>query len=155
MHFLLWAKGSHESTNFDTFNCYLIKLCKIPHVIFQIITSFSYSFVWLFSVMKDNCLVLVRSNLIYFVRNGLTKCKSLRLLSAQIKINQILVIFETNRFFFKFCITLQYHETKLLGTFLAEILYTFNKRILLNYKFVEISREQPKVWNLHVNGLVL
>ena len=46
MHFLLWIKGSLESTNFDTFqlllkiiiinNYYsLMKIYQIPHVIFQ------------------------------------------------------------------------------------------------------------------------
>ena len=56
----------------------------------------------------------------------------------QIKIHQILVSFEaTNQFFFKFCITRQCHETQLLCTFLAEILYTFNKRSLSRYKFGE------------------
>ena len=64
----------------------------------------------------------------------------MRLLSARIKIHQILVSFETtNQFFFKFCINLQCHETQLLCTFLAEILYTFNKRSLSRYKFGEIE----------------
>ena len=57
------------------------------------------------------------------------KCKFLRLLSARIKIHQILVIFETtNRFFFEFYVTLQCHETQLFRTFLAKILYTLNKK---------------------------
>ena len=64
----------------------------------------------------------------------------MRLLSARIKIHQILVVFETtNQFFFKFCIKFQCHETQLLWTFLAEILYTFNKRSLSRYKFGEIE----------------
>ena len=62
----------------------------------------------------------------------------LRLLSAQIKIHQVLVSFETTEhFFFKFCINLQCHEAQLLCTFEAEILYTFNKRNLSRYKFGE------------------
>ena len=63
----------------------------------------------------------------------------MRLLSVRIKIHQILVSFETNQFFFKFCINLQCHETQLLCTFLAEISYTFNKRSLSRYKFGEIE----------------
>ena len=39
----------------------------------------------------------------------------------------------------KFCINLQCHETQLLCTFLAENLYTFNKRSLSRYKFGEIE----------------
>ena len=64
----------------------------------------------------------------------------MRLLSAQIKIHQILVRFETiNQFFFTFCINLQCHETQLRCTFLAEILYTFNERTQSRYKFGEIE----------------
>ena len=63
-----------------------------------------------------------------------------KFLSARIKIRQILVSFETtNRFSFKFCINLQSHETQLLCTFLAGLLYTFNKRSLSKYKFGEIK----------------
>ena len=55
-----------------------------------------------------------------------SKCKCFRLFSAWIKIHQILSIFETkNWFFFKFCTTLQYHETEPLCTILAKVLYTF------------------------------
>ena len=39
----------------------------------------------------------------------------------------------------KFCINLQCHETQLLCTFLAENLYTFNKRSLSRYEFGEIE----------------
>ena len=64
----------------------------------------------------------------------------MRLLSAQMLSAQILVSFETtNQFLFKFCINLQCHEIQLLCTFLAEILYTFNKRSLSRYKFGEIE----------------
>ena len=69
-----------------------------------------------------------------------SKCKFFRLLSAQIKIDQICVSFETtNQFFFKCCVNLQCHETQLFGLVLAEILYTFNKRIQSRYKFGEIE----------------
>ena len=69
-----------------------------------------------------------------------SKCKLFSLLSSQINIHQILVIFETtNQFFFKFCITLQCHETSLLYTFLAKSFYSFNKRSLSKYKFGEIE----------------
>ena len=69
-----------------------------------------------------------------------SKCKFLRILSAWIKIHQILLSFETtNQFFFKFCINLQCHETHLLCTFLAKILCTFNERSLRRYKFGEIE----------------
>ena len=64
----------------------------------------------------------------------------MRLLSARIKIHQILVSFETtNQFFFKFCINLQCHETQLLCICLAEILYAFNKSTLSRYNIGEIE----------------
>ena len=101
---------------------------------------FSSNFASLSSVMKDNSVLFPNQTLHTFHGRDLSKCKFLRLLSARIKIHQILVSFETtNRFFFKFCINLQCHETRLFCTFLAEILYTFNKRILSRYKFGEIE----------------
>ena len=64
----------------------------------------------------------------------------MRLLSARIKIHQILVLFETtNQFFSKFCINSQCHEKQLLYTFLTGTLYTFNKRRLSRSKFGEIE----------------
>ena len=97
---------------------------------------------------KITPLCFFRSNVIYFAQKEPIKVKIFRISSAQVKIHQILVIFETtNQFFFKFCITIQCHKIQLLYNFLAEILYTFNKRSLSKYKFGEISCEQSKVWN--------
>ena len=63
MHFLLWTGGSHQSSNFETFECCtkskLMSFSK-PQV------SFSSNFPSLFSVMKDNSSVLFSSNIIYF-----------------------------------------------------------------------------------------
>ena len=123
----------------------LVKICQIRHVIFQTTSQFFFKFCttlqcherWLL------CTLLGRTLNSLHKRNQ-SKCKFLRLLSARVKINQILVIFETNQFFFKFCITLQGHETYLLCTFLAEILYTFNKRSLSKYKFGEMLCESQK-----------
>ena len=85
-------------------------------------------------------LYFFRSNITYFSWRNQSKCKFFRLLSARIKIHQILASFETaNQFFFKFSINPQCHETQLLCTFLAEILYAFNKRSLSKYKFGEIQ----------------
>ena len=83
-------------------------LCHFPNhksVFLQILHDSSVS--W-----KITPLYFFRSKVIYFVRKGLMKVQILEILSAQIKIHQILVIFETtNWFFFKFFINLQYHET--------------------------------------------
>ena len=57
------------------------------------------NFVSLFSFMKDNSSVLFSSNNIHFVQKESIKAKILRLLSAQVKICQILYVnFETSRF---------------------------------------------------------
>ena len=62
--------------------------------------SFASDFASLFTVMKDNSSVLFRSNLIYFAQK-VVKVKLLRILSAQVKIHEILAISETtNQFFF-------------------------------------------------------
>ena len=103
--------------------------------------SFSSNFASLSSAMKDNSSFFFLDQTLHtFHAKNQSKHKFLRLFSARIKIHQILVSFETaNQFFFKFCINLQCHQTQLLCTFLAEILYTFNKRSISRYKFGEIE----------------
>ena len=62
-----------------------------------------------FSFMKDNSSVLFYVKRDILCTKDQSKCIFLRLLSAEIKIRQILVIFDTtNRFFVKFYITLLY-----------------------------------------------
>ena len=74
--------------------------------------SFSSNFAWFFNVRMITPLYFFRSNVIYFAQKRQSKCKFLRLLSAQIKIHQILVIFETTNWsFLTFCTILQCHET--------------------------------------------
>ena len=74
----------------------------------------------------------VNLKLIHFLlwTKDLIKVPILTLLSAQVKICKIPhVIFQaTSQFFFKFCITLQCHERKVLRTFLAQTIYTLLKR---------------------------
>ena len=109
IRFLLRIKGSHQSPNFETFGCFgenfPISSCHFPNhksVFLQILHHFSVS--W-----KRTSLYLFRSNVIYFAQKEPIKVK---ILSAQVEIHQILVIFETtNQFFFRFYITLQCHET--------------------------------------------
>ena len=113
-YFLFQTKESHESTNFDTFKCSGENLpnssCHFPnHKLFflQILHD---------SSMQCHELQLLRTflgqTLYTWHKKDQSKCKCFRLLSARIRIHEIFVIFETkNRFFFKFCTTLQYHET--------------------------------------------
>ena len=90
-------------------------LCKFTNFFmsfFKSQVSFSLNFASLFSVIKDNSSVLFLGQTLNTLHNrNQLKCKFVRLLSVQVKIHQILVIFETSQFFFKFCITLQGHET--------------------------------------------
>ena len=94
MHFLLWTKGSHEA-NFDIFKCsdenLLNSSCHFPNhksVFLQILHDSSVSWNML------PCTFLGQTLHTLHKRNQ-SKCKLFRLFGAQIKIHQILVIFET------------------------------------------------------------
>ena len=65
--------------------------------------------------------------------------KIFRLLTTRITINQIpYVIFQaTSQFSFKFCITLQCHDTLLFWYFLAEALYALDKKSPSVYSFLD------------------
>ena len=115
IHFLFLTKGSHGSPNFDTFQCsgknLINSSCYFSNhksVFLQILHHSSLS--W-----KITPLYFFRSNIKYLNtlhNRNQSKCTFVRLLSAWIKIHQIMVIFETtSQFFFKFCITLQGDET--------------------------------------------
>ena len=99
-HFLLWTKGSHQSTNFWDFQvlrwkfAIFLMLFSKPHV------SFSSNFASLFSTMKDKSSLLFWSNVIHFGEKEPIKVEILRISSAQVKIHQILLIFETTYQFF-------------------------------------------------------
>ena len=64
--FLLWIKGSHQSPNFETFNCFDENLsyssCHFPNYksIYRRILLYS------FRVMRHNSSVLLSKNFIYF-----------------------------------------------------------------------------------------
>ena len=118
MHFLLWLKGSHESTNFDTFKCADENLpnswCHYPNLksaFLQILHGSSVS-------LNITPQYFFRSNAVYFAQRDQSKCKFFRLFGPPIKMHLILVSFQTkNQFFFKFCTTLWYDDTELLHTF--------------------------------------
>ena len=80
----------------------------------------------------------------------------LRISSAEIKIHQILVIFETtDKFFFKFCITLQCHKTQLLYTFFCWNFIYFQQRSLLKYNLVKFHVSSRKSELLHFDQFLL
>ena len=107
MHFLLWTKGSHENTNFDIFKCsdenLLNSSCHFPNhesVFLQILRDSSVWWNMLHCTFLGQMLYTLH-------KSDQSKCNFFGLFRAQIKIHQILVIFETkNKFFFKFCPTL-------------------------------------------------
>ena len=104
IHFLLWIKGSHQSSNSDTCECSGENLPNSSSHFPNHKSVFSSNFTSPFSVMKDNSSVVFKSNIKYF--------KFWRLSSARIKFHQIRVILETaSQFTFKFSIKLQGHET--------------------------------------------
>ena len=142
IHVLLGTKVPHKSPNFESqLSIALVKICEIPHVIFQTTSPFFFKFcITLWCHERYLLCKFLDQTLHTFHARSQSKCKFLRPLSARIKIHQILVSFETtNRFSFKFCINLQSHEMQLLCTFLAGLLYTFNKRSLSKYEFGEIK----------------
>ena len=111
MHFLLWIKGSHQSPNFETFECSGENLpnfsCYFPNSKPQV--SFSSSFASLSNFMTT----FLAQTLYTLVKGSPLKCKVLRFLSARVKIRQIPYInFEkTSQFLFRFFIILQCHYT--------------------------------------------
>ena len=75
IHFLLWTKGSYESSNFDTFD-FSGENFQNSSVNFQTTSCFSSNFVSLFNVMKDYSSVLFfSSNNIYFSQKEPIKMK--------------------------------------------------------------------------------
>ena len=111
VYFLLWTKGSHENTHFAIFKCSDEILpnssCHFPNhksIFLQILHVSSV----LFNIFL--CTFLAQT-LYTLHKRDQSKCKFFRRFSTWIKIHQILVIFETkNKFLFKFCVTLWYHE---------------------------------------------
>ena len=112
IHFLLWTKGSHQSSNFDTFKCSGENLqnssCHFPSnksVFLQILHHFSMS--W-----KLIPLYFFSSSNKYFGQKEPIKAKIFETFSSHVKICQIpYANFETtSRFLCYFCIPIQFHE---------------------------------------------
>ena len=108
--------------------------------------SFSSNFVSLFSVMKHNSSVLFSLNRYILCTKGTNQSGCLKILSAKIKIHQI-VSFLKQQISFSSNFASLFSVMRLLDTFLAEILYTLNKSSLSKCKFGEFSCEQSKLWN--------
>ena len=103
MHFLLWAKGSHQSTSFKSYvsgESLLSSSCHFPNHKPVFLQIFHHSSV----LWKKFPLNIFRLSDIYFAQIVTINIEILTISNAQIKIHQIIVIFETkNQFFFRIC----------------------------------------------------
>ena len=154
IHFLLWTKGSHQSSNFDTSESSGENLpnssCHFPSkksVFLQNLHHFSVS--W-----KITPITFLAQAIYTLLKRSPLKWKFFRLSSAQVKICQIpYVNFETtSRFLSKFCIPLQFHERLLLCSFLAQTIYTLLNRSPLKWKSLRLSSARVKIHQIpHVN----
>ena len=103
-HFLLWAKGSHQSPNSDTFKCSSKNLpnssCNFP--------NHKSVFASLFSFMKDNSLYFFQIKRYILCTKGTNQSASFwdfQVLGS--KFTKFLSFYErTNQFFSKFCVTI-------------------------------------------------
>ena len=91
IHFLLGIKVPHKSPNFESqLSSALVKICQIPHVIFQTISKFFLKFCVTLYCHERTPLYFLDQTLHTFHGRDQSKCKFFRLLSARIKIHQIL-----------------------------------------------------------------
>ena len=111
--FLLWTKGSYQSSNFDTFKCSGENLPNFPSLFSNHKPVFLqnlhiYSVSW-----KITPLYFCSSNNIHFVTKRQLKYKFFGLLSAQVKLCEVLhVNFKpTSQLLFNFCIIVHCHDT--------------------------------------------
>ena len=101
------TKESPQIPNFDTFKCSSENLPNSPFHFPNHKSAFLQKFLSIFSAYKITPLCFFRSNDIYFVQMEPIIVGILSILSVQVKIHQIFVIFETkSQFFFKICITI-------------------------------------------------
>ena len=119
IHSLLWTKGSHQSSNFDTSKCSGENLPNSSSHFPKKQVSFSSNLHHSLISWKITPLNIFSSNNIYFAQKGPIKVKIFGTFECSVKTCQIpYVIFEkTNRFLSKFFIPLQSHERYLLCSF--------------------------------------
>ena len=79
-----------------TLSSALMKICQIPHFIFQTTSHFFFKFCKTLQCHEIQLLCTFLGRTLYtLLERDQSKCKFFKLFSAQIKIHQILVIFET------------------------------------------------------------
>ena len=94
-----------------TMSSVLMKICQIPHAIFQTTSQFSSNFISVLITLKHNSSCAFLSQTLYtLIKSSPLKCTFLRLSSARVNIRQIpCVNFETSQFLFRFFIILHCH----------------------------------------------
>ena len=148
MHFLLWTKGSHENTNFDTFKCSDENFPNHKSIFLQILHDSSLS--W-----NITLLYFFRSNVLYFVGTN-QSAKVLDFLVLGSKFTKLLSFLKLKISFFSsfappFGIMRYISSTR----FLAETLYTFSKSSYQNSNLVKFHLGSQKSEILHCGGLLL
>ena len=150
IQFLLWAKGSHQSSNFDTFECsgenlpnsschFLSNKSVFPQIFHRFLMSWKISPLYFFS-----------SNNIYFAQKELIKVKIFEtFVCSGHNLSNSLCQFWNDKL-----IPLQilYPSSVLWEItpmyFLAQKIYNLLKRSLLKWKFLRLSSAQVKICQL-------
>ena len=150
IQFLLWAKGSHQSSNFDTFECsgenlpnsschFLSNKSVFPQIFHRFSMSWKISPLYFFS-----------SNNIYFAQKELIKVKIFEtFVCSGHNLSNSLCQFWNDKL-----IPLQilYPSSVLWEItpmyFLAQKMYNLLKRSLLKWKFLRLSSAQVKICQL-------
>ena len=144
-HFLLWTKGSHESTSLDTYKCSDENLpnssCYFPNH-----KSVFSNFVWLFSVIKYNSSVLFQVKRFLLCTKGTNQSSNfLDLIVLGSKFTKFLSFFKQKIGFssnFAPLFSIMRHNSSIFCQLTFYIIST--KFTLSKYKFGEISRDQSQ-----------
>ena len=130
-----------------TFSSVLMKICQIPHVIFQITSQFFFKFCMTLQCHEIYSFVLFQVKHCILCTKGTNQSANfLDFLVLRSKFTKFLsflkqkISFSSN---FAPLFGIMRHISSIL--FLAKTLYTFSKSSLSKYKFGEISPEQSKV----------
>ena len=141
MHFLLWTKGPMKIPILTLWNV-LMKICQILHVIFQTTSQLFFKF----------CLTLqcheIYSSVLFYVKRCILCTKEtnqsanfLDFLVLWSKFTKFLSFLTKNKFLFKFCTSLWYHETYFLHTFFS-----------WNFIFSKVAYQSTNLVKFHLNS---
>ena len=140
MHFILLTKGSHESTNFDTFKCSGKNLPK-SSCHFQTTNQFFFKFCIIPQCNEKKLLCTFLGQKLYTLqKRDQSKCTFLGFLSARIRFHQILVILKPQLGFsssFTSLFRLITHNSSVL--FQLKFFISSTREVYLKYKFGEMK----------------